>query len=89
MNATELNTLITGNNDGLIMATGYELAIVKNGKIVEAGAEISNHAFNIIGDQFIDCFDKVVEIKKFNTPQHNYTTDDGVKIPHADKGATA
>lgn len=84
-----ISTVITGNNNGLQIADGYQLAIVKNGKIVEAGAEISNHAFNIIGDQFIECFDKVVEIKKFNTPQHNYTTAEGVKIPHAGKGANS
>lgn len=89
MNATELNNTITANNDGLIMAAGYELAIVKDGKIVAAGNDVAEHAFNTAGDQYMDCFSTTIDIRKFRTPQHNYTTDDGVAIPHAGKGATA
>ena len=89
MNATELNTVITANNDGFIMAAGYELAIVKNGKIVATGNDVSAHTFNTTGNQFIECFSKIVDIRERNTPQHNYTSAEGVRIPRAGKGATA
>ncbi len=89
MNATELNNTITANNDGLIMAAGYELAIVKNGKVVATGNDVSAHTFNITGNQFIECFSKIIDIREHNTPQHNHTTAEGVKIPHAGEGETA
>lgn len=89
MNATELNTVITANNDGFIMAAGYELAIVKDGKIVATGNDVSAHTFNTTGNQFVECFSKIVDIREHNTPQHNYTSAEGVPIPHANKGATA
>ncbi|MBL4797204.1 MAG: hypothetical protein JKY50_07310 [Oleispira sp.] len=89
MNTTEIKTAITGNNDGLIMAAGYELAIVKDGKIIAAGNDVAEHAFNVAGDQYMDCFSTTIDLRKFRTPQHNYTTPDDVAIPHAGKGATA
>lgn len=89
MSTVNFHSVIEANNDGLIMATGYELAIVKNGKIIAAGNDVANHAFNATGDSFINCFSKIVDIREFNTPQHNYTTPEGVPIPHAGKGVTA
>lgn len=86
MNTSEI---IKANNDGFIMAAGYELAIIKDGKIIAAGNDVSDHAFNTTGNQFIECFSKIVDIREHNTPQHNYTTSEGVAIPHAKKGATA
>lgn len=89
MNTSEIKNVITGNNDGLIMAAGYELAIIKDGKIVAAGNDVAEHAFNTAGDQFMNCFSTTIDLRTFRTPQHNYTSDDGVAIPHAGKGATA
>lgn len=88
MSTVNSHSVIEANNDGLIMAAGYELAIVKNGKVVATGNAVAEHAFNVVGDQYMDCFSKTIDIRKFRTPQHNYTTPDGVAIPHAGKGAT-
>lgn len=89
MNTQQINNAISANNNGLIIADGYELALVKNGKIVATGNPVNARVFDATGDQFIECFNKIVDIRQHNTPQHNYTTNEGVTIPHSPLGANA
>lgn len=89
MSPFEINNAISANNDGFVMSAGYELAILKDGKIMATGNDVEQKAFNHAGDQFINCFSNIVDIRERRTPQHNYTSKEGVAIPHANKEAQA
>lgn len=89
MSTSTVKQAITANNDGIIMADGYELALVKNGKIVASGQTVHARVFDEIGDRFIECFNKIVDIRARNTQQHQHTSAEGISIPATKINTTA
>lgn len=53
--------IITANNNGIRLPEEYQLAIVKNGKIIDAGQHIADQAFRAVGQVYLDAIDKYID----------------------------
>lgn len=60
-----MNTMnFTATNSELILPEGCELAIVKDGKVIQQGKAVNDAAFNATADACFDLFGRYMDAKK-------------------------
>ena len=56
-----MSTDITANQHGFELPDGCTIAIVKDGQVIESGAQLEQALFNAAGDVYLDEMDRFID----------------------------
>ena len=60
--------MIKANQHGFELPDGCTIAIVKDGQVIESGAELEQTLFNAAGDVYLDEMDRFIDRNQLKQP---------------------
>lgn len=60
--------MIKANQHGFELPDGCTIAIVKDGQVIESGAELEQQLFNAAGDVYLDEMDRFIDRNQLKQP---------------------